>query len=167
MFLALAQSPRGRGYTSCLLQKQGDGHCSTDWSIPQLSKACLKICCGFCLLGSPTFSTRLPSLLHLHTQDPRWDFDGVQGLVLRRRAGSLSGYMVLWCHCMMKDSWPVQCTNASFLQTGTLLMMLGCHVLFSSSAPSQRLLSEFRHFSLMNGPVLKLHLVRADRSYGF
>jgi len=65
---------------------------------------------------------------------------------------------------MVKGSWPAQCTNASCLQTGALLTTLGYHVLFSSSAPSQRLLSEFGHFSLMNGSVLKVQVVLATRS---
>lgn len=53
MFLALDQSPRSRGYTSHVLQKQEDGCHPTDWStLSYSSKACLKISCRFCPLGS-------------------------------------------------------------------------------------------------------------------
>lgn len=53
MFLALAQSPRGRGYTSCVLQKQGDGVTQQiDLFLSYSSKTSLKFSCSFCPLGS-------------------------------------------------------------------------------------------------------------------
>lgn len=65
MFLALAQSLRGRGYTSCVLQKQEDGVIQqVDLFLSYSSKAFLKFSCSFFLL-----STHLSSLLILCTQD--------------------------------------------------------------------------------------------------
>lgn len=52
MFLALAQSPRSRGYTSCVLQKQEGGVTQqVDQFLSYSSKAFLKFSCSFCPLG--------------------------------------------------------------------------------------------------------------------